>query len=547
MSREEISRSPALRAVALVTVLALVGCNDQEPVQPPPPPVTIGGVVSGLAGGAVTLNLNGSEPLVASSNSSFTFNTQQPAGTAWSVSMTRKPLAQNCTLSNSSGTANGTPVTNVTVTCGMRAWRAAETFGAEAGAFQQRPIVAIDAQGTAIIASKQLRSQFAYAGRLQVAERSASGAWTPISGTYIDSSAGDGSHFVFGYDLAAAGSGHAFIAWEEVQVTDARFIMVSRRTGVGSWSSPVRIDSGANAAPVGPPDVAVSADGSAIAVWPAYDFESDATTVYTSRYVAASGWSAPQRLESATGTALSPRVAMDADGNGAVVWLKGDDGQYRVLGASYRAGTGWTDPVELNGGNTVGAGHARIAMGANGNAIAVWVRFNSETLRGSAAAARFTLANGWSAAPTELISPSEGYVAGVNVAINATGSAFVSMDHVAAGSNAFSTRAARFTPAGGWEVPSIVTEGRLFSDVAVDADGNGTVVFTSSSLGARRYLASGPNSGWMPVDEDIDSFATGQANDPRIAVAPDGSALVVFSQLTSTAPNSQTPNAVRLD
>jgi len=80
---------------------------------------TIGGTVSGLAGSGLILRNNGGDDLPISGNGGFTFATPVPDGDLYSVSVASQPSgpAQNCTVSNGSGTVSGANVTNVQVTC----------------------------------------------------------------------------------------------------------------------------------------------------------------------------------------------------------------------------------------------------------------------------------------------------------------------------------------------------------------------------------------------------------------------------------------------
>ncbi len=82
--------------------------------------LTIGGSVSGLIGGGLVLQYNGSNNLAVSgqANVPFTFPAPVSAGTAYAVTVLTQPSnpAQVCSVVNGSGTAN-TNVSNVQVIC----------------------------------------------------------------------------------------------------------------------------------------------------------------------------------------------------------------------------------------------------------------------------------------------------------------------------------------------------------------------------------------------------------------------------------------------
>jgi len=76
-------------------------------------PYSIGGSVSGLTSGSVTLQNNNGNPVLVSSNTTFTFTTPV---VDYYVTVLKHPTGQTCTVTNGSGTATA-PVTNVTVQC----------------------------------------------------------------------------------------------------------------------------------------------------------------------------------------------------------------------------------------------------------------------------------------------------------------------------------------------------------------------------------------------------------------------------------------------
>jgi hypothetical protein len=77
---------------------------------------TVGGTVSGLSG-ALTLQDNGSNSLLISTNGSFTFSTPIAEGSPYNVTVATQPVAQTCIVTNGSGTLGGFNVTNVVVNC----------------------------------------------------------------------------------------------------------------------------------------------------------------------------------------------------------------------------------------------------------------------------------------------------------------------------------------------------------------------------------------------------------------------------------------------
>ncbi len=80
---------------------------------------TIGGTVSGYAGGGLVLQNNGSDELAISKNGSFIFSSEITDGDQYAVSVQTLPSSPNqvCTVSNGSGVITGVMVTDIDVTC----------------------------------------------------------------------------------------------------------------------------------------------------------------------------------------------------------------------------------------------------------------------------------------------------------------------------------------------------------------------------------------------------------------------------------------------
>jgi subtilisin-like proprotein convertase family protein len=77
---------------------------------------TVGGNLSGLSGGSVTLQNNSGDDIVIGADGPFTFSPQND-GTGFNVTVSSSPVDQTCEVANGIGNVNGGDVTNVTVTC----------------------------------------------------------------------------------------------------------------------------------------------------------------------------------------------------------------------------------------------------------------------------------------------------------------------------------------------------------------------------------------------------------------------------------------------
>jgi hypothetical protein len=80
---------------------------------------TVGGTVTGLVGGGLTLSNNGGDDLEVDANGAFTFTTAIGAGDAYTVTINIQPNSpvQACTVTNGNGSVTGANITTVVVDC----------------------------------------------------------------------------------------------------------------------------------------------------------------------------------------------------------------------------------------------------------------------------------------------------------------------------------------------------------------------------------------------------------------------------------------------
>src|SRR5437764_713321 len=91
--------------------------------------------------------------------------------------------------------------------------------------------------------------------------------------------------------------------------------MWKARAGQG-WGTATLIETDSGAADN--PDVAIDSGGNAIAVWRQFDGTAD--SIYANRYLAGQGWGTPTPIETGINGADIPRVAIDGNGNAIAIW-----------------------------------------------------------------------------------------------------------------------------------------------------------------------------------------------------------------------------------
>jgi hypothetical protein len=170
------------------------------------------------------------------------------------------------------------------------------------------------------------------------------------------------------------GLGNAIVVWERREPCEYAEIEFSRYTiATGLWTDP---DLSASRISLGSrPDLAVDAQGNAVAVW-LFDA---GYAVGASQYSAASGmWSAGRFLTASVKAGGSPvRVAMDAAGNAFAIWRLATNLNWGVYVNRYSAaddewGGGATlDPSRIPTGGGLALAPS-VAVTPSGDAIAVW-------------------------------------------------------------------------------------------------------------------------------------------------------------------------------
>ena len=223
----------------------------------------------------------------------------------------------------------------------------------------------------------------------------------------VDPNAGGESS---GYPYVAMNAnGNAIVVWEQwayVGYWDKYFIFANRCSPRTGWGEPTLISNLDLVGYAMYPEVAMDANGNAIAVWVQVPYE--VSNVYANRYSPGSGWGAAECIGGPPdwGTSLFPQVAMDADGDAVAVWRQGDFG-IGANGYTPRRGRGtWGTARLIEGsGVAVSATNVAMAMAGNGNAILIWDQWNPAGSWHDIYASRYTPGSGWGAAECVLSSP----------------------------------------------------------------------------------------------------------------------------------------------
>ena len=347
--------------------------------------------------------------------------------------------------------------------------------------------------------------------------------------------------------VAVDAQGDAIAVWQAEMGTGIVVQAAVRRAG-GTWQAPIKISAaGANDMP----QVALDAKGDAVAVW--RRFNGTEFIVQGAVRRADARWQAPVNLSAAGHSASSPQVAVDPQGNAVAVWQRFRSRHViAVQGAVRPVGGSWQAPVELSASDPDSSVHPQVAVAANGDAVAVW---KSDGASGFIVKSAARPAGGAWQAPVDISAAgprtSQAVLGQVfpQVAVDAQGNAVAVWDHPTA-TNSIVQGAVR--AAGTWQMPvnlSAVGQNAESADVAVDLRGNAVALWGrsigASSIGTMSMVQAAVRPAGETWQAPVD-LSTASQNEviPRVAVDPQGNAVAIWD-VETRADSSIVQGAVR--
>jgi hypothetical protein len=270
------------------------------------------------------------------------------------------------------------------------------------------------------------------------------------------------------------------------------------------------------------PDVAVDAQGDAIAIW-----ERNRTGVWeTQSAVKAPGGTWQPAVSLSAGYGQRPRIAMDPKGDAVALWERGGPGE-SIEASARPAGGAWQAAQTISAAGAT-ADFAQIALDGEGGAVAVWQQHIGPGAHETIQAAVLPAGGAWQAPVTV---SSEGEDASrPRVSVDSKGDAVVVWQRHALPNNSLIQGA--FKPAGGvWQSQvNLTAESEIaFEPVAaIDAGGNVVAVWEHYD-GTDLIIQSAerPAGGlWQPA---VNLSAAGQnAVHPQVGMDPQGDAIAVW-------------------
>ncbi|WP_286220884.1 Ig-like domain-containing protein [Marinobacter apostichopi] len=324
--------------------------------------------------------------------------------------------------------------------------------------------------------------------------------------------------------IAVDADGRALAVWEQFE--DSRHKIWANRFDGTSWGVAEIIEAGSGGA-ASAPQIALNAGGQAVAVWT--QVGNTRISVWANRFDG-SAWGAAEVIDvDDLVNSRSPQVAIDADGRAIAIWAQFDGSWYRIWTRRFD-GTDWGAAELIEADNSGGLGDAsvpQIVLDASGRALAVWAQFDGS--RTNIWGNRFD-GSAWGTASriqTDIASEA----AAPQIAINPDGQAFAvwiqsdgTRDNIWANrfdGNAWGTAEQIETDnAGGASGPQI----------ALDADGGAIAVWQQFDGARNNIWANRFDGGAWGAAEQIETDNAGSAVAPQIALDAKGRALAVWHQ-----------------
>jgi len=250
------------------------------------------------------------------------------------------------------------------------------------------------------------------------------------------------------------------------------------------------------------------------------------------------GWQVAELIESDNaGSAFVPQIAVGASGDAVAVWSQFDGTFQSIWANRYVVGIGWGVAELIETSNAGDARATQVKVDASGNMIAVW--HQSDGIRNNIWSNRYIPGFGWGTA--ELIeTDNTGDAVFPQVAVNASGNAVAVWDQTDSTRN--NIWANRYMVGVGWGTAELIETNNvgtaLLPQVAVEASGNAMAVWEQSdgtrfNIWANRFVAG---VGWG-VPELLETDDAGAAIFPRVAVDVSGNMIAVWQQSDGTVRN----------
>ncbi|MBI2082466.1 MAG: Ig-like domain-containing protein [Deltaproteobacteria bacterium] len=165
--------------------------------------------------------------------------------------------------------------------------------------------------------------------------------------------------------------GDAVVVWDGDGSIYSRSYTISAG-GSTTWGDVASVES--NTGLASQPQIAVAPSGNAIAVWRQRDDAGTAFHIYARRYQG-SGWIGDRvQIDLPTGSSSNHQITMNSDGHATAVWTQAG----HVYASRFFSSTGiWQTPIQLDLALTGTASDPRVVLDEENRATAIWIQSSS--------------------------------------------------------------------------------------------------------------------------------------------------------------------------
>ena len=302
--------------------------------------------------------------------------------------------------------------------------------------------------------------------------------------------------------------------------------------------------------PESPQSVAMDADGDFVVTWSSFGQDGNFYGVYAQRYNAA-GLAQGSEFQVNTFTTdqqFFSTVAMDADGDFVVTWTSGgqDDG-YGIYAQRFNAaGVAQGSEFQVNTFTPGNQRFSTVAMDTDGDFVVTWSSRGQEGDDYGIYAQRYNAAGVAQGSEFQVLTFTTGHQRFSTVAMDADGDFIVTWSSDGQDGSGYGVFAQRYNAAGvaqggEFQVNNFTTGQQRFSTVAMDADGDFVVTWSSygqdgsdDGIYAQRYNAAGVAQGG---EFQVHTFTTVGQVLSTVAMDADGDFVVTWSSLGQDGSN----------
>jgi hypothetical protein len=374
------------------------------------------------------------------------------------------------------------------------------------------------------------------AAPVQVTFRTTDGAWG-IQEALTGTSVAAGGLNVLQPLITADAAERATVVWANERGTlMKREVWARHRPAGGPWEPAVRLD-GSDSEDVGDVVLASADDGTVLVAWAQSEsgLAGDFNRILYRRFTPAGGWQAIQLVAQMTGDLTQLQIAMHADGSAALVWYQAEPGRVAINASRYVPATGWTSPQRIDAASGV-VFRPQIAVSDGGIAMAVWEQY----LQGAGNdifAARYEPVAGWSI-PARVSVNNTGIAINPSLASAPSGDAVVTWQQTIGAARY--TASSYFSAGQSWSAPERLESGAGQSDsaqVAMDPQRIAIAVWRQAISGTLHVHASrrDPATGVWSTPQRISNVSGGtSAFYPAVRFDRRGNALAIWHEVATT-------------